>query len=164
MKTSNAAERMPRPVAAAELHGSHLAPRIRGIVRFYPAHSGTMVSIVVSGLPELRLSEDPKKRVGPFAFHIHEGGACGSPRPPEPFRAAGGHYNPKNRPHPLHAGDLPTVYPNRGYANMTVYTDRFRPDEVIGRTAMLHIRPDDYHSQPAGNAGERIACGVIRAV
>lgn len=152
------------PVAAAELHGSYFAPRIRGIVRFYPADSGSLVSIVVRGLPDLQLSEDPAKRVGPFAFHIHEGNLCGSAEPPDPFAAAGGHYNPKNLPHPLHAGDLPTVIPNHGYVNMTVYTDRFVPREVIGRTVILHKKPDDFHSQPAGNAGERIACGQIHAV
>lgn len=165
MHTSNTAVPMPEPVAQAELHGSYFAPRLKGLVRFYPANAGTAVSIVVTGLPELHLSEDPEKRVGPFAFHVHEGSTCGSSSPPDPFAAAaGGHYNPKNLPHPLHAGDLPSIIPNRGYANMTVYTDRFSPKEVIGRTVILHIRPDDYHSQPAGNAGERIACGVIRAV
>ena len=164
MHATNMPVSMPGPVAEAELHGSYLAPKIKGLVRFYPANAGTVVSIVVTGLPELQLSKDPEKRVGPFAFHVHQGSVCGAFIPPEPFSAAGGHYNPKNLPHPLHAGDLPSIIPNRGYANMSVYTDRFAPKEIIGRTVVLHIRPDDYHSQPAGNAGERIACGVIRAV
>ncbi|MFZ5974289.1 MAG: superoxide dismutase family protein [Bacillota bacterium] len=164
MNTSFTFDAMQKPVAAAILKGSDFAPDLTGIVRFYPADSGSFVSIVVRGLPELQLSDDPAKRVGPFAFHIHEGKSCGSPGVPEAFTSAGGHYNPKNLPHPLHAGDLPTIYPNHGYANMTVYTDRFTPGEVIGRTVILHKRADDYHSQPAGNAGERIACGEIRAV
>jgi Cu-Zn family superoxide dismutase len=164
MKTSFAFDVMQKPVAVAMLHGSSFAPDLTGIVRFYPADSGSLVSIVVKGLPDLQLSDDPERRVGPFAFHVHQGSSCGATDAPESFTSAGGHYNPKNLPHPLHAGDLPTIYPNHGYANMTVYTDRFTPREVVGRTVILHKRPDDYHSQPAGNAGERIACGEIRAV
>jgi Cu-Zn family superoxide dismutase len=154
---------MQKPAAVAVLQGSALAPGVRGVVRFYPAGKGAFVSIIAEGLPAMKLSNDPAGRVGPFAFHIHEGRACGSPEGPEPFTGAGGHYNPTNQPHPLHAGDLPPIFPNGGYANMTVYTGRFTPREVIGRTVVLHQRGDDFHSQPAGDSGPRIACGVIRA-
>ena len=153
---------MQKPAAVAELNGSALAPNLRGVVRIYPAGKGSFVSIVAEGLPDMQLSNDPDKRIGPFAFHIHEGNHCGSPKLPDPFLEAGEHFNPENLPHPLHAGDLPSVYPNHGYANMTVYTDRFSPGDVIGRTVILHQRGDDYHSQPAGDAGKRIACGVLR--
>lgn len=45
---------------------------------------------------------------------------------------------------------------------MYVLTDRFRVRDIIGRTVVIHSGPDDFHTQPAGNAGEKIACGVIR--
>lgn len=47
-------------------------------------------------------------------------------------------------------------------AYMSVKTDRFSADDRIGRTVVIHSGPDDFHSQPAGNAGKKIACGVIR--
>ena len=51
-----------------------------------------------------------------------------------------------------------------GVALMAVYTDRFQPSDVIDRSVILHSMPDDLHSQPAGNSGARIACGVIQKI
>ena len=72
------------------------------------------------------------------------------------------HYNPSGEPHPEHAGDLPPVLNNRGTAWGAIYTDRFYPEEVIGKTVILHDRADDFYTQPSGNSGEKIACGQIR--
>ena len=52
---------------------------------------------------------------------------------------------------------------HRGRAFSVTFTGRFRPEEVLGRSVVLHESPDDYRSQPAGDAGGRIACGVIEA-
>jgi Cu-Zn family superoxide dismutase len=52
----------------------------------------------------------------------------------------------------------------KGKAFLSVKTDRFSVDEIIGRTIVIHSDPDDFHSQPAGNAGKKIACGVIQKI
>ena len=79
------------------------------------------------------------------------------------FADAHGHYNPKGTPHPEHAGDLPPLLSNHGMAWMAVYTDRFYPEDVVGRTVIIHEKADDFRSQPSGDAGEMIACGEIAA-
>ena len=67
--------------------------------------------------------------------------------------------------HPLHSGDMPVLFSDsNGYAFLAFYTDRFTPDQVVNRTVIIHQNPDDFRSQPAGNAGKRLACGVIMAV
>ena len=80
------------------------------------------------------------------------------------FSDTGGHYNPDARDHPRHAGDLPPLLSMAGRAFLAVETGRFTPCEVVGRTVVIHGSADDFHTQPAGNAGKKIACGVIRRV
>ena len=80
------------------------------------------------------------------------------------FSDTGGHYNPGGREHPRHAGDLPPLLSMAGRAFLAVETGRFTPCEVVGRTVVIHGSADDFHTQPAGNAGKKIACGVIRRV
>ena len=63
--------------------------------------------------------------------------------------------------HPEHAGDFPPLLSCGGAAWMAVYTNRFYPEEVIGRTVIIHGGVDDFHTQPLGNSGEMIACGQI---
>lgn len=82
----------------------------------------------------------------------------------EPFPLSGAHYNPGECEHPHHAGDLPPLFGCNGYAMSVFLTDRFLVDDVIGKTLILHDRPDDFKTQPAGDAGEKIACGVIQSV
>ncbi len=77
-------------------------------------------------------------------------------------RTVGSHYNPTGQAHPKHAGDLPPLLSCRGNAYLSVKTDRFTANEIIGRTVVIHSDPDDFNTQPAGNAGKKIACGVIR--
>lgn len=81
-----------------------------------------------------------------------------------PFPLSGAHYNPGECEHPHHAGDLPPLFGCNGYAVSIFLTDRFLVDDVIGKTLILHDRPDDFKTQPAGDAGEKIACGVIQSV
>ncbi len=149
----------------ADIAGNSTAPDLSGTVRFYPWLDGTMVEIELVGLPN---------RAEPFAVHIHEGGACDL----DDFTSAGDHLestdielevsperhmtNLKNAPrHPAHTGDLPSVFSNNGYSYMATYTDRFIPQQVNGRTVIIHGSPDDFRTSPSGNAGNRIACGVI---
>jgi len=147
-----------QPAAIAHVFGSDQYPDIKGTVRFYPAPGGSIVETNMEGLPAMSLPT-ATPQVGPFAYHVHEGSACGSNQGATAFQAAGGHYNPTNQPHPLEAGDMPVLFPNNGLTYNRVYTSRFRPADVVGRTVMLHQSPDDYHSPTAG--GMRIACGPI---
>lgn len=144
-------KRFSRSGAIAHIAGGPDAPDIRGCVRFYPRQDGTLVVAQIWGLPK-----QPER--GFFALHIHEGGSCGA----DGFPETGGHFNPDNTPHPHHAGDLPPLLNCCGKAFLAVLTGRFHPGEVIGKTVVIHSGPDDFRSQPAGNAGRKIACGVIR--
>ena len=80
----------------------------------------------------------------------------------ESFAQADGHYNPTNAMHPQHAGDMPSLLANDGNAFLIFYTDRFHPEDVIGRAVIIHAHPDDMTTQPSGNSGAMIACGEIR--
>lgn len=141
--------------AVAHLRGSEQYPEITGEVRFREARGGVLVTAEVTGLPS-----DAPGGDGIFAFHIHEGTDCGGDGK-MPFPDAGGHFAPRGGAHPYHAGDLPPLFGNHGYAYMSVFTDRFTPGEVIGRVVIIHRNPDDFTTQPSGNAGEMIACGEI---
>lgn len=155
-------ELLCKPAALAHLKGSSLAPGISGTVGFYPAHDGTLVAAEVFNLPGQMPGFNSTPPIGPFGFHVHEGGVCDMPNAQDPFMNALGHYNPANAVHPMHAGDMPVLFSNNGYAYMAFYTDRFKPSDVIGKTVIIHLNPDDFRSQPAGDSGKRIACGVIK--
>ena len=64
--------------------------------------------------------------------------------------------------HPQHAGDMPSLLANDGNAFLIFYTDRFHPEDVIGRAVIIHAHSDDMTTQPSGNSGAMIACGEIR--
>ena len=139
------------PQAAASLSGSAAAPNLTGTVQFCQLAQGVLITAHVSGLPQANTG-------GFFALHIHEGSGCAGDGFPDTLS----HYNPSGRPHPEHAGDLPPLLSNDGEAYLSVLTNRFSLPDILGRTVVIHDGPDDFHSQPAGNAGSKIACGVIR--
>ncbi len=145
----------PKPYAIAQLHGSPDYPALYGTVVFHPFRTGVLVSAELFHLPEQKSGCDI------FAFHIHEGHSCRGTST-DPFGDSGGHYNPTGRLHPCHAGDLPPLFGCHGYAYLSVFTDRFTLDEIIGRVVIVHSNPDDFTTDPSGNAGSKIACGVIR--
>ncbi len=102
-----------------------------------------------------------------FGFHIHEKGDCSS----GDGMSAGGHFNPYGKPHGTgaarHAGDLPNLKSDaKGKAKLSVDLDIISlspgPASIIGRGVIVHAQPDDYATQPTGNAGARLACGVIK--
>lgn len=140
-----------RPFAVACMSGGRESD-ISGTVRFYPHGGGTLVVADICGLPESESNF--------FGFHIHEGIDCGG----ADFADSKGHYNPCNVDHPMHAGDLPPLLGCRGRAYLAVMTGRFCPAEVVGRTVVIHAHPDDFRTQPAGDSGMKIACGVIRRI
>jgi Cu-Zn family superoxide dismutase len=107
---------------------------------------------------------------GQHAVHIHAMGKC-----EPPFESAGPHFNPANRNHGLlmgegHAGDLPNIHvPDSGMLEVEMVTTRAtlqpgRPDSLLdrdGSSLVIHAGSDDYRTNPDGDSGERIACGVI---
>lgn len=117
-----------------------------------------MVLVEVANLPTDISSNTTPSNI--FAFHIHEGDSCNDPN--KKFESTKGHFNPTNMPHPLHAGDMPPLFGNDRYAYMVFYTNRFVPEDIINKTVIIHSNRDDFTSQPSGNAGDRIGCGVIQ--
>lgn len=145
-----------RPGAWAEIFGSAQYQEIHGIVRFYQTERGVLTVAEIAGLPNLAGA-----CAAPiFAFHIHEGGICAG-NAEDPFADAGTHYNPNACPHPFHAGDMPPLFGADGYAFSAFLSNRFTVGEIVGRTVILHARPDDFTTQPSGNSGEKLACGTI---
>lgn len=147
--------------AVAYVMGGPLRPQITGVVMFKDVIGGTWVSIQVTGLPDYQPASGNESPVGPHGFHLHEFGVCEVGDPTNPFQAAGGHWNPQNQPHGNHAGDFPVLFSNNGRAFMSFFTNKFRVNEVVGKAIIIHNNPDDYRTQSAGNAGKRLACGVI---
>ena len=141
------------PYAAAQIRGGMEAPQLSGCVQFYQENGCVLIVAKISGLPK-------ESETGFFGFHIHEGNACSG----TDFSSTGSHYNSSDQVHPIHAGDLPPLLECQGNAYLSVRTDRFSVVDVIGRTVVIHSDPDDFHSQPAGNAGKKIACGVIQKI
>jgi superoxide dismutase, Cu-Zn family len=103
-------------------------------------------------------------------FHVHEAGDCSS----GDGMSAKGHFNPGGKPHGApssaerHAGDLPSLKAgSNGRARLDVTVDGITlqpgPNSIVGRGLIIHADPDDYKTQPTGNAGARLACGVIKA-
>lgn len=143
-----------RPAAQAMIRGSDKRPDLRAKAVFYNAPGGSIVVLEAWGLPEDQ----------PFiAVHIHNGDAC-TGTAEDDFADAGSHLNFELLEHPLHTGDFPALLNNGGYAWGAFFTDRFIPREVSGYPVIIHGSSDDYHTQPSGNAGEKIGCGIIRAV
>lgn len=143
------------PDAVAHIKGSEDYPEIKARVEFYIVRDGVLVYTEAGNLPT---SENKPFRV--FAYHIHEGKQCAGDAE-DPFADAKSHYNPTDEDHPYHAGDLPPLFSNYGYAWNIVLTSRFNLNDVIGRTIIIHLNPDDFTTQPSGDSGPKIACGII---
>lgn len=139
----------PNPAAKATLRdasGSEL-----GTLTLTETDSGIQVTGTLRGLPD-----------GEHAIHLHTVGRC------EPsFEAAGGHWNPTGQEHGRHFGDLRNIVVQDGDAdvNGTTPGGSLRGDPALldddGGAVIVHAGPDDYRSQPSGNSGDRIACGVV---
>lgn len=144
-----------RPDAIAILRGNEEHSDISGIVKFFALpESGILIAAEISDLPSGEVEDTPTF----FAFHIHEMGDCSGS-----FANTGNHYNPDNVPHPEHAGDLPPLLSNDGYAWMVVYDSFLTLPMILNRSVIVHSAPDDFRTQPSGNSGTKIACGVIMA-
>ena len=149
----------PEPVLATAGLNPTKGNKTRGEATFEQVGDKVNVIIFVEGLV-------PGREHG---LHIHEKGDCSS----GDGMSAGGHFNPHGKPHghpasgERHAGDLPALVANKqGRANIRVGMDIITlhpgPANIIGRAVIVHADPDDYATQPTGNAGARLACGVIQ--
>lgn len=145
------------PDAVAEIKGSDEFPQISGRVKFYQTGKGVIVFAEINGLPKSEGSCGGRI----FAFHIHDGREC-TGNTDDPFANAGKHYDTNGCGHPYHAGDMPPLFGSNGFALSVFLSDRFSVGEIIGKTVIVHDKPDDFTTQPSGNAGQKIACGVIR--
>jgi Cu-Zn family superoxide dismutase len=137
---------------------------VLGTVRLLQEAGGTRVVATIKGLP-----------AGEYAIHLHAVGSCVGPD----FASAGGHFNPERRQHGLanpagsHQGDLPNIVVAAGADGFTQGSiDTVRPDlrlrdgafplfDADGATVIVHAGPDDMKTDPAGNAGPRLLCGVV---
>lgn len=128
-----------------------------GTVMLRETPQGTLLHATLENLP-----------AGAHAFHVHAVGVC-----EPPFKSAGGHYNPTGAKHGIesaegmHAGDMPNIHvPESGALEIEVLNTLLRLDDALfdadGAAIVIHEGPDDYVTDPAGAAGPRIACGVIR--
>jgi superoxide dismutase, Cu-Zn family len=141
--------------------------KVFGEVSFEQMGDKVRLQVVVQGLKH-----------GEYGFHIHEVGDCSS----SDGMSAKGHFNPFGKRHAYwadaerHAGDLPSLIvpekvgkrPNKAgrtklTADLDVITLKPGPGNIVGRGLIVHADTDDYTTQPTGNAGARLACGVIKA-
>ncbi|TKS53179.1 superoxide dismutase family protein [Luteimonas yindakuii] len=134
---------------------------VSGNLRFTRSGDGVRVSGDVRGLPA----------GGEHGFHVHENGDCSAPD----ATSAGGHFNPASQPHGRvgqgdhHAGDSDNLSADDGgvarvdNALAGVTLGDGAATDIIGKAVIVHANPDDYATQPTGNAGDRLACGVIEA-
>lgn len=144
------------PEARAQIQGGSKYPNISGKVEFYEVFGGTVVVAEIVGLTP----ESTGEKSGFYGFHIHQGSVC-TGDDLEEFSNTAGHYQVQGEIHPQHEGDLPPLLSDEGMAWMSVYTTRFFPEDVVGKTVVIHDMADDFRTQPSGDSGEKIACGQI---
>lgn len=147
--------------ATATLQGAP-GDAVSGTVTFHATADGVHIVAEVQGVDG----------AGKHGFHVHENGQCDHEGEAH-FTSAGGHFNPAGAEHacpptdPRHAGDLGNIEVGaNGSARMEMSTNLLSlsgPNSVIGKAIILHANPDDCKTQPTGNAGDRLACGVVTA-
>jgi Cu-Zn family superoxide dismutase len=131
---------------------------VAGSIGFAKVDGGVRVSGKITGLAP-----------GSHGFHVHEKGDCSA----ADFTSAGGHFNPTGDPHAgpteakRHAGDMGNIEANKdGVAEVNYVDSKLSFDgasNVVGKGVIVHANADDLKTQPTGNAGGRVACGVVEA-
>ena len=146
-------------MAEAVLSGTQQDTTVTGMVRFNEENGKVKMTLDIMV---------PKKANQSVAVHLHEHGACG-----DAGKEAHGHWNPTNEPHgkwgsgAFHSGDIGNVQLDaNGSGSLTLSTNRWtiggdEKTNILNRAIIVHSGVDDYKTQPTGNAGSRIGCGVI---
>src|SRR6266487_3304632 len=151
------AEKPSAPLQAIAMLHPTAGNKVSGTVTFIEVADGVQVHAELAGLAP-----------GDHGFHVHEFGDCSAPD----ASSAGAHFNPTNKPHAgpdapeRHVGDMGNVEADTSGKAKLEYVDHqisLTNDEqsVIGRSVVVHMKRDDLKSQPAGDSGARVACGVI---
>jgi Cu-Zn family superoxide dismutase len=151
------AEKPSAPLQAIAVLHPTAGNKVSGTVKFTEVADGVEVHAELAGLT-----------AGEHGFHVHEFGDCSAPD----ASAAGAHFNPTNKPHAgpdapdRHVGDMGNVEADAAGKAKLEYVDHqisLTNDQqsVIGRSVVVHMKRDDLKSQPAGDSGARVACGVI---
>lgn len=135
-----------RPSAIANIKGGEEYGQISGRVRFFDTQFGCLVETCIFNIPKLQSNF--------LGMHIHENGVCEGD-----FSSAGAHLG--SGVHPNHMGDLLPVMNVNGSAFSIFLDNRFKSEDILGKTVILHANRDDFTSQPSGDSGDRIACGII---
>lgn len=147
------------PVAEATLAAKSGNATLAGTARFEGEKGSVQLTVEVTGAPP-----------GDHGLHIHETGDCSAPD----AASAGGHWNPAMNMHGMagassHLGDLGNITIGEdGTATLTMTSAQWEigtggPHDVVGKALVVHAMPDDFATQPTGNAGGRIGCGVIES-
>ena len=147
------------PTATATLQGAPEDADFKGTITLTPDPGGVRVVAHLEGIDQ----------DGPHGFHVHETGDCSHGEGGKHFTSAGGHFNPDNVEHacpptePRHAGDLGNIEVTNGTGHLetTLKLSLSGPNSVVGKAIILHANADDCKTQPTGNAGDRLACGVV---
>jgi Cu-Zn family superoxide dismutase len=131
--------------------------------------AGTVV-FVQEGRKVFVVADVTGLKPGAHGFHVHEKGDCSAPD----FSSAGGHFNPDGKPHgdpgagAHHVGDMPALVADasgRAKARAELRSMSVGgggANDIVGKSVVVHADPDDFRTQPAGNSGARVACGVIK--
>ncbi|HLX08452.1 MAG TPA: superoxide dismutase family protein [Thermoanaerobaculia bacterium] len=163
----------PEEVAAATAAAGASAQAVLQPGRETSGFSGKVTFTQVAGGVRVVANVAGVAPPGNHGFHLHENGRCEPDPAGKDFTTAGGHFNPAGAPHACpdaashHAGDLGNIVIQAdGSGHLDVTTSALTlsgPSSVIGRSVILHAGTDDCATQPTGNAGGRLACGVVTA-
>jgi len=147
---------LTRAIAILNATAGH---QVSGIVYFTQTRSGVLIEGELQGLTP-----------GKHGFHIHEKGDCSA----SDGSSAGGHFNPANASHGApgdgvrHAGDMGNIMADENGRAVISYTDMHMAlngeHSILDKSVIVHAQEDDLKTQPTGNAGARVACGVIQAI
>jgi Cu-Zn family superoxide dismutase len=164
----------PAAPAAPVAPGTVTAQAVLQPARETPGFSGTVTFTATGGEVHVVADVAGVTPPGNHGFHVHENGKCERDPAGKDFTTAGGHFNPAGAPHACpdaashHAGDLGNIViqaDGRGHLDVTTSALSLSgATSVIGRSLILHSAADDCTTQPTGNAGGRLACGVITVV
>lgn len=145
--------------AISEIHSDKM-DAVKGTIKIEDMTDSYKITTDISGLK-------PQSR---FGFHVHQNGICEGPD----YKTAGDHFNPHHLPHgrPMaeakHTGDLGNLVSDaNGVAKQTIEVPKAEGDsfdQFINKAVLIHAQADDFKTQPSGNSGDRIACGLIKPI